>query len=277
MNLAAALRRLDQISRLPDEEIDLGEAALVLAAGQRPSLEPKETLHQLDEWAEELRSSLSPSPSSLEALERLVDFLYLEKGLRGDSETYDDPANSFLDEVIRRRKGIPITLALLLIEVGRRVGVPLEGVSFPGHFLVRHALHPHLVLDPFSRGELLTAEECARLLRRLSQGRVSFSPRLLAPASRREILVRMLRNLRQSYLRRRERPGLVVVLDMMVILDPDDLKARRDRGLLLLERGELERGVADIETYLEDDPDSAEKESLTHVLEAARKELSKVQ
>jgi regulator of sirC expression with transglutaminase-like and TPR domain len=203
-------------------------------------------------------------------VERLSGFLSDEVGLRGNAEDYYDPRNSYLNEVLDRRLGIPITLALIYIEVGRRAGVPLDGVGFPGHFLLRHSLHTQLVLDPFDRGRLLTMDDCKEMLERLSNGSLAFDPRLLRPSTPRQILVRILNNLRGVYLHRGEQLRVIGVLDRVLLLDPDDVGARRDRGLLSLRWGDPVRGIEDLERYLALEPEAPDHEAIENVIAEAR-------
>ncbi len=259
------------IARLPDDRISLAEAALWIAAEEQPGLDPEPWLARLDEMGRRLRPRLEDLRDPLDRVERLAGFLSDEIGLRGNEDDYYDPRNSYLNEVIGRGLGIPITLALVYIEVGRRAGVPLEGVGFPGHFLLRHSLHTQLVIDPFERGRLLTLDDCKAMLERLSNGTLAFEPRLLRPSTPRQILVRMLNNLRGVYLHRGELPRVLGVLDRVLLLDPDDLGARRDRGLLSLRWGDPDRGIEDLERYLALEPEAPDTEAIENVIAEARR------
>ena len=139
-------------------------------------------------------------------------------GLRGDVDTYDDPRNSYLDQVLDRRLGIPISLAVVLIEIGRRCGVALEGVGMPGHFLVRDPAQPELLIDAFSSGRRLDRAECAGLLKVVAGPEAELRPEMLAPAGHRAILARMLSNLDNSFRRRQDRDGLRGVCRLQAVL-----------------------------------------------------------
>jgi len=262
--------RFAAIACLPDEEIGLAEAALWIAAEEQPGLDPEPWLARLNEMGERLRPHLEALRDPLDRLERLSAFLSEEVGLRGNGEDYYDPRNSFLNEVLERGLGIPITLALVYIEVGRRAGVPLDGVGFPGHFLLRHSLHPQLLIDPFDGGRLLTEDDCREILKQLSGGTLAFDTRLLRPSSPRQILVRMLNNLRGVYLHRGEYLRALAALDRVLLLDPDDVGARRDRGLLSLRWGDPARGIEDLEHYLILEPDAPDHEAIEQVIVEAR-------
>src|SRR6185436_2568846 len=263
--------RFAAIARLSEREIDLGEAALVIAAEEQPGLDPGPWLERLDELAARLRPRLSRACNDVDRLAALLDLLFSEEGLRGNAEDYYDPRNSYLNEVLDRRLGIPITLALVCMEVGRRAGVPLEGVGFPGHFLLRLGNHPHVLVDPFDAGRLLAQKDCEELLARLTNGEMQFDPRLLRTAGPRQILHRILNNLRGVYLSRGEVERLLPVLDRMLLLDPEDPSPRRERGILHIRCGDPYLGIQDLETYLEVEPTTDAHEEVAGLLVEARR------
>ena len=254
----------------PDDHLDLGEGALLISAEENPDLDPAPCLRQLDRWAEELRPHMERAEGDLPRVQTLCRFLYGEKELRGNRECYYDPRNSFLDQVLERRLGIPITLAVVLIEVGRRVDVPLAGVGFPGHFLVRHACHPRLLLDPFDDGNLLTHCDCARILQRLTRNRIPFSPQLLQTVGARQILLRILNNLCGVYLSRGEVERSLAVVDRKILLYPDEPGYLRERGVLRLKVGCCDLGLADLESYLEACPDAPDWDEIAALAEKVR-------
>ncbi len=181
--------RFAELVHRPDPEVALDEGALLIAAHAYPGLDVAGQLRRLDELA-----ASCPEPT----LEGLRQHLFSGLGFTGNRKRYADPRNSFLNEVLDRRVGIPVTLSLLTMEVGRRVGLDLQGVGMPGHFLVRHAADGS-VLDPFSGGRLLDGEECEELFRDLHGPEVAFHPSVLAPTGSRAMLARMLANLRRLY------------------------------------------------------------------------------
>lgn len=257
----------------PDHELDLAEGALLISAEENPTLDPQPHLQKLDRWAEELRPRLENGDNGdgdLQKLDALRSFLYGDKELRGNREDYYDPRNSFLDEVLERRVGIPLSLAVVLIEVGRRARIPLVGVGFPGHFLVRHACHPHLLLDPFDGGNLLTPCDCAELLRRLTRDRIRFSPHLLQTVGPRQILLRMLNNLCGIYLSRGEVERCLSVVERKLLLYPDEVGYLRERGVLRLKVGRCESGLADLESYLEARPEANDWDEIAALAEKVR-------
>lgn len=266
---ASARERFAGIAGLPDERIDLAAAALWIAAEEQPGLDPDLWLARLDEMAACLRPRLDGVAGDLDRVGLLAGYLADDVGLRGNADDYYDPRNSLLNEVLGRGLGIPITLALVYIEVGRRAGVPLDGVGFPGHFLLRHAHRPGLLFDPFDRGRLLTQEDCRGMLDRLSGGSLPFDSRLLKPASPRHILIRMLNNLRRVYLHRGEFLRTIAALDRVLLLDPDDVGARRDRGLLSLRWGDPAGGIGDLERYLLLEPEAPDHAAIETLIQEA--------
>ncbi len=267
-------QRFAEIVRRPDGEIDLGEAALLIGAAQCPALDVGAGLARLDALAAEVERRAAGRQGDFERLEALLGVVFGDYGLRGNAAEYYDPRNSFLSEVLKRRLGIPISLAVVCMEVGRRAGVPLVGIGFPGHFLLRHARHPDVVIDPFDGGRFLTPDDCAQLLERVSEGTLAFHPRLLRPLGPRQILQRMLCNLRGIYAIRGAVAPLLSVLDHLLLLAPDDLDKRRERGLVRLQSGDLAGAVEDIERYLAGAPEAFDAPGLSELLVEARRLLA---
>jgi regulator of sirC expression with transglutaminase-like and TPR domain len=195
-------------SRIAAGDSGLAEGALLIAAEEYPRLEVDRFLERLDEMGRTLARRLRPDIGTGEAVVALNRYLFQELGFRGNAADYYDPRNSFLNEVIDRRLGVPITLSVLYIEIGRRIGLPLEGVAFPGHFLVRCALRDGtVILDPYARGTSLKSAELRERLQRAGGAAAHVPAPLataLAPAMPREIFARMLRNLRAVYAQRGE-------------------------------------------------------------------------
>lgn len=183
--------RFVELMGRPESDVDLAEAALLIAAHAKPGL-------VVDEWLSRLDSIAATCPAA--DLDGLRRHLFETLGFRGNTTSYDDPRNSYLDDVLERRTGIPITLSLVAIEVGRRVGVPLVGVGLPGHFVVKHAAVPPVLLDPFGGGRQLDLDECAELVGRVYGQPVEITPDMVAEVGTFAMLARMLANLRQLFL-----------------------------------------------------------------------------
>ena len=260
-----------------DSEIDLGRGALLIAAEEDPAVDVEATLERLDELAEQIAAPVAAATTDFDRLQVLHQFLYEDLGLRGNREDYRDPENCLLHRVLERGVGIPLTLAIVELEVARRVDIPLEGINFPGHFLLRHVVHRQLLLDPFNGGQFLTTVECAELLDRMSDGQMAFSHDLLATATHLQILERLLNNLRTVYISRGEVERALSVLERLVLIHPEDLALRRDLGLLLLQYGNMAAGIEKIEHYLEETPEPPDRQKLEELLDQAKKNILPIQ
>jgi regulator of sirC expression with transglutaminase-like and TPR domain len=214
----------------PEELLPLDEAALLLAAHAESDLDVKKQLDRLDELA-----SRCPAPT----VDGVRSLLFDELGLRGNTIDYSDPRNSFLDQVLDRGLGIPISLSVITIEIGRRVGVPFEGVGMPGHFLVRHTGEPSVLLDPFHEGSEVTGGECESLFRTLFGEDVPFSPALLASTGPRHILARMLANLKGSYRERSDAAALAWVARLRAFIPGVPQTELADLARQLVNLGQL--------------------------------------
>ena len=238
-----------------DPNTDLAEATLVLAKFEYPNLEVAPYLTQLDVMGKKVmeKLALSGSPSTpVSRIKTLNEFLFTDQKFRGSVTGYDDPRNSFLNDVMDRRIGIPITLAVIYIEVARRTGIEIEGINFPGRFLMRHQQGPEeFILDPFERGTILSESDCEELLHRHTNGTVHFDRSLLAPATRPQILIRMLTNIKRVYLYLRSFPQARRATDLLLTLDPSGLVELRDRGLLAYHLNDFASALSDLETYLQ--------------------------
>ena len=220
----------------PDEALDVAGIALALATDAYPDLDPGVYLAWLDTTAEAIADAADrtmPLPERLAMLDRQ---LFEIEGFTGNRDDYYDPRNSFLNDVIERRTGIPITLSVVYLEVGWRLGLPLVPVSFPAHFLVASTGAGRVFIDPFDRGARVAPDELVARLAPMAGG-VEWArrilPRVTAPASRREVAMRLLRNLAQIYAGREDLDRLLVVSNRMVALDPNDAAALRERGHVL--------------------------------------------
>lgn len=281
----AEMARFVALAQRPGED-DLAEAALQLARLEYPTLREPEALAQLQALVDRTSAFVQASAAPGDVLghvQHLGQVLFDNEGFTGNLSDYDDPRNSFLNEVLVRRTGIPITLSIIYMHIGRRVGLWLEGVNFPGHFLVRckgmlgdAGPTEDLILDPFHGGIVLTERDCARLLTRHAGDGARFERALLAPAFKMQILVRMLVNLKRAYARLRSFARARDVSDLVLALDPTSLTELRDRGLLSYQMGHFGVALADLERYLaltarqarrDDDEDTDVKEEFEAVWE----------
>ena len=244
-------RQLDVMLSRPDRDVDLAEAALLVAAEEYPGLDVRGYLVRLDEMGWALRQRLEEEPRPERAVMALNRYLFQEQGFRGNTESYYDPRNSYLNEVLDRRTGIPITLSTVYMEVARRGGLDVEGVGLPGHFVVR-IRNPGraLLVDPFHGGALLTDRDCQQRLDRIFGGRVKMEPKMLEPCRRRDMLERMLRNLKAVYIRDQDVPRALRVVDLLVGIQPGNAEDLRDRGVLYAALDCYAYAARDLEAYL---------------------------
>jgi regulator of sirC expression with transglutaminase-like and TPR domain len=260
----------------PDEQIELARAALLIAAAEHPDLGVDAYLGRLATLADAAEPARRAG-DDLGRLHRLREHLFEELGFAGDRDNYFDPRNSHLNEVLNRRLGIPITLSLVLIEVGRRVGLEMEGIGLPGHFITgARVAGEQVLLDPFNRGALLTAESCRELVSQALGRPVRLQPEHFVPVSNRQFLTRMLANLKGVYWRQEAWDKVVRVIDRLLLLNPASAGERRDRGAAWSNMGRLERGVADWERYLTEFPNAADHEQVRHQLRRVRQKLAQL-
>jgi regulator of sirC expression with transglutaminase-like and TPR domain len=258
----AAAERWQRLASSESDDVSLAEGALLIAAEEYEDLDVDSYLQRIDEMAATLRHRLRSDISATEALLALNRYLFDELGFSGNAGDYYDPRNSFLNEVIERRLGIPITLAVLYIEIGRRIGLPLHGVSFPAHFLVKCDLgEGTIIIDPFARGASLGIDDLQARLKTVSkvpETDPALIASLLTAAPPREIFARMLRNLRAIYLSRGETLKALSACDRVVSLLPDVAEEYRERGELYAALECFRAAVADFRQYLKLRPDAAD-------------------
>jgi regulator of sirC expression with transglutaminase-like and TPR domain len=240
---------------------DLAAPAFLIARIEYPHLDPGPYLDRIDELGDAAFHRVARDAGHEAPLAGRVDalnlYLFNDLGFFGNREQYEDPRNSCLNEVLDRRTGIPISLALVYIEIARRAGVRAEGINFPGHFLVRvlHDLHTDdpgegFIVDPFHSGAILNEHDCRALLHRHMGEEAAFEPHLLARATRRQILVRMLLNLKRIYVRWRSFPQARMITDLLLAISPSSLSELRDRGLLAYHLNDFPAALRDLEDYL---------------------------
>jgi len=251
--------------------VPLDEAALAIAAEEYPELDPAAWLARLDALAALVRRRATEPRRAAGRLRALCDVLFAELRFRGNQENYYDPRNSFLNEVLERRLGIPISLSVVVIEVGRRVGVPLHGVALPRHFMVKLQPQggPEVFIDAFNGGALLSREECAA---RFQGGPTAqkLDPRWFQPVTPRLILGRMLQNLKRIYVEQGDDVRTYWVVDRLVLVAPDAVEELRDRGLISARLGLRPAAVRDLGAYLERAPGAPDATEIREVLATLR-------
>jgi regulator of sirC expression with transglutaminase-like and TPR domain len=259
-----------------DASLPLVEAAVAIAQDEHPGLDTQAVLGQIDALAERLKRRVPADAGSRQRLRVLNHFFFKELGFSGNVNNYYDPGNSLLSTVLETRRGIPITLAVLYIELATQIGLAARGVSFPGHFLIKLRLSEgEVVIDPFT-GQSLSREQLDELLMpyRQSQGLTGdFDVPLglfLQAAPSRDVLARMLRNLKEIYRSTQDWPRLLGVLNRLVVLLPQAWEERRDRGIVLAEMGEVAGAMLDLAEYLAHSPKATDRTAVGERLLALR-------
>ncbi|MBC7941595.1 MAG: tetratricopeptide repeat protein [Chitinophagaceae bacterium] len=259
-----------------DASLPLPEAAIAVAQDDEPQLDALGVLAQIDALAERLRRRIPADAPPLQRLRLLNSYFFQELGFAGNVNDYHDRRNSYLHEVLRTRRGIPITLALLYIEIAQQVGLRASGVSFPGHFLVKlHLPRGEVILDPFN-GQSLSRDNLEERLtpfrHRIGLNADDEAPLglYLQTAAPREVLARLLRNLKELHRGAGDLPRLAAVLQRLVVLLPQAWEERRDRALVMAELGELETAVHDLTLYLRHRPQADDADLLQRQLRAWR-------
>jgi regulator of sirC expression with transglutaminase-like and TPR domain len=244
-------REFRQAVDRPEEQIDLGRAALTIALPEYADLDISDYLGRIDRLAVEVLDRSGADADIFRSLAALNHVLFNQHGFRGNRDDYYDPKNSFLNEVLERKTGIPITLSVLYMEVAQRIGLTLQGVGFPGHFMVKTIFAgSEIVIDPFNQGEIKQRKDLETMLHQLYGGNVGFHADFLAPLGKKQILKRMLANLKAIYARAQQLVKTLAVLDRLVILDPAAAEDIRDRGAVYLRLDCFGQAKEDFETYL---------------------------
>jgi regulator of sirC expression with transglutaminase-like and TPR domain len=269
-------KKFEEMVLLDDEQINLAEAALLIAAEEYPSLDMAVYIEKIDRIGDLVRERASRARNSRDILSAINTTLFDELGFRGNVENYYDPRNSFLNEVIDRRTGIPITLTVVYMEVARRVGLHVEGVGMPGHFIAKLATDGgDVFIDTFNGGRLFGEVGCADLLSEMSGGRLQLKPEHMAAVPKKQILKRMLANLMGVYAASDHRRALAAI-ERILLINPDSPPHIRDRGLLLATLGRATGAIAELERYLMLAPDSPDADSIREQIKSIRQSQAKL-
>jgi regulator of sirC expression with transglutaminase-like and TPR domain len=261
-----------QLVTLPDAAIPLAEAALMIACEEYPQLELSPYLEELDRIAGFVQAERSSSDTPMATVHKINEVLFGKYGFRGNEDDYYDPRNSFFNDVLDRRVGIPITLSTVYTEVARRLNFKIAGVGMPGHFLVKYAdRREEFFVDPYNHGKILTHHDCRVRLKEKFGDALEFNDRLLARATNRQILWRMLNNLKDIYVKGHAIDKCLSMVDMMLMVDSENLTQFRDRGLLRMQLRQFDGAGRDLQYYLEHSPNADDREEIeNHVKELKR-------
>lgn len=257
---------------IEDEKIDLVRAALVIAQTEYPGLEIEAYADRIERMAGRV-TSLSADFGRKGTLAALNHVLFEQANLRGNREDYYDPRNSFLNDVLDRGLGIPISLSILYMEVARRVGFPLAGVGMPGHFLLKHysGEGQEILIDCFNRGDILSSQDCQSRLDEIYSGDMKMRPEFLHPISRRQILTRMLNNLKTIYLSTRNFRKALPVSDLVLVIYPQSAEDLKQRALLRYSMGMRGLAAEDLDEYLKISPTASDADEVRQMTQSIRR------
>ena len=254
-----------------EAEMDLARAALLIAQEEYPQLSIELYLARLDQVAEEVQDRLANESAPLLVLGEVIQTLYDRRRLRGNREAYYDPRNSFLNDVLDRGVGIPLTLGIVVLEIGWRLGLPLQGVNFPGHFLVRYkGSEVQLLIDPFDAGKIRFQDQAQELLDQSYGGMVPVQDSFLQTASKREMLSRLLTNLKGIYVKIGDDRRALAVVERLLMITPTAPVESRSRGVLLARMGRHEEAAQQLEAYLRISPSAEDRRHVQDMVKELR-------
>ena len=263
-------------AQVEDEQIDLPRAALTIAQTEYPRLQFEPWLARLDALAARVAARVHDPGDAPQVVASLNRVLFEEEGFRGNLADYSDPRNSFLNDVLDRKLGIPITLSLVYMEVARRVGFPLFGVGMPGHFLLKYydAEGRAVLIDAFEGGKLLAPEDCQRRLDEIYAGGMLLQPQFLVAVTRRQLLVRMLGNLRSIYLSTRNLRKALEMVDLVLAIYPRSAEDVKQRAVLRYNLTQMRGAVADFEDYLKMATEASDAADIRQIALSIRRMLA---
>ncbi|PSB10415.1 hypothetical protein C7B76_24215 [filamentous cyanobacterium CCP2] len=267
MDFPLARQRFYQEIRQPEEQINLASAALFLAQEEYPDLDPEEYLNALDMMAVEVEERLPVERYPLRIIQTVNQYLFEDLKFVGNTDNYYDPANSYLNQVIDRRLGIPITLSLIYLEITKRIDFPMVGVGMPGHFLIRPTVGDmQIFVDAFHQGEVMFTEDCQERLSQIYGRPVDLRPEFLQAVDAHHFLARILMNLKAIYIQRSDLRRTLAVIERLLLLFPDAPMEQRDRGLLYYQMGRWTEASQDLENYLNQMPSAEDASAVRELL-----------
>ena len=258
---SAGFRTLfSQIVQKPDDDIQLDRAALYLAGEEYPEIDVPSHLAELDAFAAQISLRVNYDTAPADLARAIAGYLFDEVGFHGNSGEYYDPDNSFLNRVLETRTGIPITLSLVFLEVGRRLGLRCSGVGLPGHFIVGLDDSGEY-LDPFNSGVVLSTGDCRDLLLKMSGGRLEWTDEFLTPCTKHDILFRMLNNLKSVYIQNNRYAKAIGVIQRMVIISPGPPSLYQEQAWCHAQQQEYRLAIETLEAYLQmaDSPEDSKR------------------
>jgi regulator of sirC expression with transglutaminase-like and TPR domain len=263
-------------AEIADEKIDLLRAALTFARPEYPALDESRCLAQIEDYARRIHVRRGESEDAAHTIASINAVLFHEEGFAGNQSEFYDPRNSYLNEVLDRKLGIPISLSVIYMEVAQRVGLPVFGVGLPGHFLLKHYdLHgAEIFIDPYVAGRLLSPAECQTRLDEVYGGQMPLQAEFLHSVSKRQILTRMLNNLRSIYIGQRNFRKALTVIDFILAIHPRSPDDFRQRALLRYNEGMKRAAIDDLEEYLRLAPNASDAEEMKQTLVSIRRSIA---
>lgn len=263
----ALRQQFHQEIKQAESQINLAKAALYIACEEYADLDFEEYLNAFDIMAEEVKKRLQETSYPLKTIKILNRYLYEDLQFQGDRQNYYDPRNSFLNKVLDRRMGIPITLSLVYLEIAKRIDFPMVGIGMPGHFLIRPDFtDAGIFVDAFNKGEILFEQDCEALLEQLYKHPVKIKPHFLEPITKKQFLARMLTNLKFIYLNRQKLKKAVATVERILLIFPDNLSEIRDRGLLYYQLELWSQAKSDLQFYVNHAPLSTDIRQIREIL-----------
>lgn len=255
----------------PDDQINLAKAALYFAQEEYPTLDVEDYLNALDTMAEEVKERLPETLYPLKIIKTINEYLFKDLKFRGNTSDYYDPDNSYLNQVIDRRTGIPITLAIIYLEIAKRLNFSMVGIGMPGHFIIRPDFEEvGIFVDVFNQGEILFEQDCIQKLSEVYQQPMKLEPHFLEPVSHRQILARMLTNLKYIYINAEKYPKVLRIIELLLIIFPNHPLELRDRGLLYYHLGQWQQATKDLNLYLAMLPTAQDAHAIRELLQKIR-------
>lgn len=274
MYLPLGRKNFDQEAKKLDNEIDLGKAALYIAQEEYNNFDSADYIKILDELAAKIQKRLPSERYPLRVIQTINQYLYDELGYKGNSDDYYDPRNSFLNDVIDRRTGIPITLSVIYLEIARRLNFPMVGINMPGHFLIRPEFQDTgIFIDSFNQGEILFEQDCEERLKTMYGHPVQMQPSFIEAVGNKQILARILTNLKFIYLNNKNWDKALAAVERIMLLFPESLLEIRDRGLLYYHLGDWSLAYRDLTVYAQISSNGEDADLIHRVLEQLRRHV----
>lgn len=277
-NKSEAKRLFAEMVSREDEEINLAETALLFAKEiEYPNLDIGKYLGKIDLMAVEIKKRIPHQTAPYSLIDEINKHLFIEEGFSGNVDNYYDQRNSFLNDVLDRKTGIPITLSVLYIDVAAKAGLSILGVGFPSHFIVKYpGLGEEILIDPFNKGKILSESDCQEMLDRIYGGGIKLKSDLLQSPTRKQILARMLHNLKNIYINFKDFLKALSVVDMLLVINPYDTSQLRDRGLIYYKLECFVQALYDLETYLRYAPKAEDTGAIRSYIPALKELAAKI-